>query len=252
MEPKKITRWRASGLHLLVSALVGSVALAVMLLLWYPPPLFTAEGGNELLFILLGVDVIAGPLITLIVYRQGKRGMRFDLAFIGTVQLAALLYGLHIVYVARPAFLVYVVDHFEVAHPADIEPEDLAKASRPEFASFPVTGPKLAAVWPPDDIKARARFTEKAMSGKDLQCFPELWITYDEARERIRGRAWPLARMRAQEPVHAKVVDAWLAGSGRKEEELRFALLRARKAWVSVLLDAKTGEPVKMLISEKL
>src|SRR5688572_11809421 len=64
---RKLTRWQASGLHLLISIAIAAAALAVTLLVWYPRPLFEASGGTGLLYILVGVDVAIGPLITLVV-----------------------------------------------------------------------------------------------------------------------------------------------------------------------------------------
>ena len=41
----------------------------------------------------VGKTTVVGPLLTLIVFRAGKPGMKFDLAVIGLVQVAALAYG---------------------------------------------------------------------------------------------------------------------------------------------------------------
>src|SRR5687768_1945155 len=115
MERKIVTRWRASGLHLLISAAVAGPLLAVVLAVWFPGPLFVASGGSNLILILLAVHLIVGPLITLVVYKQGKRGMKFDLVAIAVLQLAAFAYGVHVVYLARPAFIVFVKDQFQVS-----------------------------------------------------------------------------------------------------------------------------------------
>jgi hypothetical protein len=58
--------------------------------------------------------------------------------------------------------------------------------------------------------------------------------------------------MRRDEPQAAKVVDEYLARSGTKEADVRYLRLRAPRAWLAVLIDAKTAAPVKMLISEKI
>ncbi len=44
---------------------------------------------------------------------------------------------------------------------------------------------------------------------------------------------------------------AWRRPDG-KAEDYRYLLLRARRAWVAVLVDPKTAQPVKMLITEKI
>jgi hypothetical protein len=126
MASRGYSRWQASGIHLLISAAIGAAALFVLLRIWYPPPFFTAEGGSELLFILIAVDVVLGPLITLIIFKSGKPGLRFDLAMIGAIQACALAYGLHVMFVARPVYVVLVLDQFETVRANDLEAADLA------------------------------------------------------------------------------------------------------------------------------
>lgn len=247
-----MTRWQASGLHLLISIAVAVGVLALMLSLWYPGPLFEAAGGNDLLFILVGVDVVVGPLITLVIFRSGKRGLKFDLAVIGALQIGALLYGLHAVYLARPAFIVFVADQFQVASVAQLDPEELAKAKYPEFRQPPLGGPLLAFAVVPTDPRELRQFAILGAAGHDLQEFPRLFVPYAERTAQVLAGSWPLARMRQLEPQSAKVVDAWLAQSGTREADVRYVPLRARRAWIAVLIDARTAQPVKMLIADSM
>jgi hypothetical protein len=249
---KKMTRWRASGLHLLISIAIAVAVLALMLSIWYPGPLFKASGGNDLLFILVAVDVIVGPLITLIVFRSGKRGLKFDLAVIATMQIAALVYGMHAVYLARPAFIVFVGNQFQTVSAVDLDPEELAKARYPEFREPPLTGPLLAFAELPTDPKEIREFAILSLMGHDLQKFPRFFVPYEGRAGEVLASAWPLARMRPVEPQAAKVVDAWLAQSGTKEADVRYLPLRARRAWLAVLVDAKTAQPVKVLLTDEV
>ena len=248
----KVTRWRAAGVHLLLSAAVAAVALALLLFVWYPPPLFVAAGGQELLFLLVGVDVIVGPLITLIVYRAGKRGLGFDLAAIGLVQAAALIYGVGIVYLARPAFIVFAKDRFEVATAVELAPENLAEARFDEFRRPPLFGPALAAADYPADQAEQQRMVKLNALGLDLQHFPKFWVPYGQRAKEILAKADSIERLRKVDPKAARVVDEWLAASGTPEAAVRFVALRAPRAWVAVLLDASSAEPVRMLVYEKL
>jgi hypothetical protein len=144
-----MSRWKAAGIHLLLSAAIAGAVLAFMLTVWYPWPLFEAAGGNELIFILVGVDVTLGPLITLIIFKAGKKGLRFDLTVIALVQLAALAYGIHTLYLARPVYLVYTLDRFELVTAKDLDPKDLAKVPRSEFQPSLLGRPRyVAAVFP--------------------------------------------------------------------------------------------------------
>ncbi len=252
MEKKKVTRWQASGLHLLISIAIAAAVLALMLSLWYPGPLFEAAGGNDLLFILVAVDVVVGPLITLVIFRSGKRGLKFDLAVIGVLQIGALVYGMHAAYLARPVFIVFVVDQFQVASALQLDPEELAKAKYPEFRQAPLGGPLLAFAELPTDRKELSDFMFLGLAGHDLEEFPRLFVPYAERTAEVLAKSWTLARVRQLEPREAKIVDAWLAQSRTREADVRYVRLRARRAWVGVLIDAKTAQPVKMLITEKI
>lgn len=247
-----MTRWRAAGIHLLISAGIAAAVLTLMLLIWYPPPLFRAMGGVGLALILVGVDVVLGPALTLVVFRSGKRGLKFDLAMIGAVQIAALLYGCHVISLARPAFIVFVKDQFQVATVASLDPEQLARARDPRFRSPSWAGPVWAFGEWPKDAARQQQLMFLALSGIDLQQFPEYYAPYEQGRAEILRRAWPLERMRKEEPAVAEVVDAWLKSSGAEETKLRYVPLKGRISWVAVLIDAATAEPVKLLLTERI
>jgi len=252
MATRKVSRWQAAGVHLLISVAIGLGVLTLMLTVWYPWPLFEAMGGSGLLLLLCGVDVVVGPLITLVVFRQGKRGMKFDLAVIAILQASAFLYGSHIVYLARPAFIVFVKDQFEVAIAAEMDPERLAKAKVPAYRSLPHDGPRLVFADFPTDPAERNKVVMAALSGLDMQQFPEYFVPYSERTSEVLAVAKPIERIRREEPETGKIIDAWLAKSGTKESDVRYFPLRAREAWVAVLVDAKTAKIVKMLIAEKI
>ena len=252
MSAKAFSRWQAAGTHLLICVAIASAVIAVMLGVWYPSPLFEAAGGTGMLYILVGVDVILGPLLTLIVFKSGKRGMKFDLAVIGLVQLAALVYGAHVVFLARPAFIVFVKDRFELVIAAEQDPAELALAKHAEFREPGWTGPKLAAADMPTDPRERSKLIDAALAGRDLQNFPRFYVPYADRTKEVLAKAATIARLRVAEPESSKAVDKYLASSGTREDDVRALMLRTRFAWVVVLVDPKTAQPVKMLLGEKI
>ncbi len=251
MSAKAFNRWQAAGTHLLICLAIAVAVVTVMLAVWYPRPLFEAAGGNDLLVILVSVDVVLGPLLTLIVFKSGKRGMKLDLTLIGLVQVAALAYGIYVVALARPAFIVFVKDRFELVTVVELEPGELAAAKHPEFRALPWNGPMLVAADMPTDPGEFQKMVKAALTGLDLQHFPRYFVPYAERTKEVLAKADTIARLRATEPVTAKAVDAYLASSGTREEDVRSLLLRTRFAWVAVLVDAKTARPVKMLLGER-
>jgi hypothetical protein len=246
-----ISRWRAAGIHLLISAGIAAVVLGLMLGVWYGPTLFQAMGGAGLALILVGVDVVLGPALTLVVFRSGKRGLKFDLAAIALFQLAALLYGCHVVALARPAFIVFVKDQFQVATVAELEPQYLAEARYPDYRRAPWSGPELVyGEWPKDHAEQQ-ELMFAGLAGVDLQHFPKYYAPYEQAKDQILAKAQPLSSVRSTEPQAAKVIDEWVARAGVDEQNLRYLRLRGRNAWVAVLVDRFSAQPVKMLLTER-
>ena len=103
---------RAFVIHLGISAaIVGTFALAAWRL-WYPQPFFMHDGGWQVLRVIVPVDVVLGPLLTLIVFDRAKPELRRDLTVIVSLQLAAFAYGAWVMYHWRPAFLVHAAASF--------------------------------------------------------------------------------------------------------------------------------------------
>jgi len=252
MNGKVFSRWQAAGIHLTICLAIAAASLTVILGVWFPGPLFEAAGGLGLLYLLVGVDVSVGPLLTLIVFKSGKPGMKLDLAVIGALQLSALIYGYSVVAQARPAFVVFVLDRFELVIAADLAAEELAQARFPEFRSVPWNGPALAAADLPTDPAERQKLIALAPAGIDAQHFPRYYVPYAQRTRQVLARAVTVAQLRATEPVTAQAVDAWLAASATCEDAVRALLLRTRFAWLVVLVDPQTAQPVKMLVGERI
>ncbi|MEZ5491402.1 MAG: hypothetical protein R3F50_13935 [Gammaproteobacteria bacterium] len=107
-----MNRWEAFTLHFAVSIAVFTGLLGIIMMLWYPGVLFNIDGGWSGLKLVMGVDVILGPLLTLIVFRAGKPGLKFDLGCIAALQIACMAAGVWIVYQSRPIALVFAYDTF--------------------------------------------------------------------------------------------------------------------------------------------
>jgi hypothetical protein len=247
-QPRVFSRWLASGLHLLISAAIALVAIAVMLGVWYPSPFFAADGGSEILFIMIAVDIVIGPLITLVIFKSGKPGLRFDLTVIALLQFSALVYGCHVMFVARPAFIVFVVDQFESVSAVEIDSADLAGGRQPEFRSLPLSGPLLVAVEPPKDEKERAdRIFEAVVGGKDLRHYPKYYVPYSTYKPRVIAKSRPVEKAREHDMELAGVIDKFVSEAGPRASELRYLPLRMRRGWGAALIDAKTGDVVKLI-----
>jgi len=239
-----LNRWKASALHLAISAAIGVSVVALMLALWYPQHYFAAMGGDTLIMLLIGVDVVIGPLITLIIFDPKKKHLRFDLAVIALLQLTALVYGCSVMFKARPVFNVFVVDRFEVIAANAVDEESLQKA-KPPFNTLSLTGPKIASAREPDDPKRMSDIVISAADGGvDLANLPDLFVPYEDVKARAAQKAKPLAELARRQPQDAPVIKSFVSGSGRTEDAIGFLPMKARNVDMAVVVDKKTGDIV--------
>ena len=135
---------KAFSLHLLASLIVATISLAIVFFVWYPAPLYEATGVIKIFLIMLGIDIILGPLLTFIVYKPNKKTLKFDLTVIVLLQLAAFSYGFYHVYDGRPAWIAYNVDRFDLIKNNEIDVRKLTEAL-PEYQQVSNSGPKYVA-----------------------------------------------------------------------------------------------------------
>jgi hypothetical protein len=241
-----MSRYQAAAIHLALSASIVGLALTTVLFLWYPGAWFESMGGKHLLFILAGVDVILGPLLTLIVFRSGKKSLKFDLGVIVLLQLSAFLYGIQVIFAARPAYMVLVVDQFRAVTAVELEPELLQTARYPEFRTLPLDGPRIAgSALPTDPAKRDAVTWMSVTQGIDLHQLPEYWEPY--AGEKALRIAGSMQSLREIDPANGPVIDAAIASRSLNAEQLRFVPLRTRKKEMAVLIDATSGTVVDII-----
>jgi hypothetical protein len=238
-----MSRWKAAGIHLSLSVFIGLVCGALMFGLWYPPPYFKAAGADELVLLLVGVDAMLGPLLTLIIFKAGKRGLKFDLALIAIVQSVALIYGLSIVLRSRPVFLVAAVDRFSLVSASDIDDQDLADA-KPEYRSLSWTGPRIVGANVPRDGSDRLASAISAFAGKDIDRIPKYYVDYAETADGILARAKPLTALKLKDDRERETIAEAVRKTGQPPESIVWVPLAARKANLVMLLDGKSGTPL--------
>ncbi|MFO1494641.1 MAG: TfpX/TfpZ family type IV pilin accessory protein [Lysobacterales bacterium] len=235
-----MTRYRAAAIHLSISAVIGASTLALLYFLWYPAPYFELSGGRDLAQLLVSVDVVLGPLLTLIVFSPGKKTLRMDLSIIAAIQLSALAYGLWVMAQARPVYAVFAIDRLVIVAANQIDAEDLHKA-KPPFDRLSWSGPQFASVEMPTDPQARNEAMDAGLAGKELEHMPQYFQSYAAAAGTALRRAKPLAeRLQASADARA-MIEPWLKTRGLDAAQVHYLPVTGRKGSMTALLDGATG-----------
>ena len=240
-------RLRVAAAYLAVTSAVALLVFLSVRFLWYPGALFGAAGGRELFLLVSGIDLVLGPLIVFILYKPGKKGLKFDLVAVGALQLAALCFGIWVLFESRPAFIVFVKDRFELARANEIADQEAAKARDP-YRHAPLSGPRIVGAVMPSNPDEQFRVMMSAMSGLDLHTFPQHFVPYDDLKGEVMLKALPMARLRALNPGKGEEIDAIVKRHGKSDADLRFLPMRAGLATdLTVILDGVRAEVVEIV-----
>ena len=235
-----MTRWKASAFHFALSFAVLASLFSIILFRWYPPALFGMAKAGPLLSVLAGVDLVLGPLLTLIVYRPGKKGLKFDLVAIAILQVAALAFGLHTIWQSRPAYIVATTDRFHLVFANEIDEASAAKAA-PEYRDAPWLGPRQVAAPLPDDPKARMEAMVEAMTGLEIQFQPSKYRPYPAANGEPMAAAIAVKDALALASAESRTKLQRMAGRHGNSETLALLPLKSTRGSTGVLVDRNNG-----------
>ena len=234
-----MSRWRAFAIHLFISVLIAGSVAAVLFLVWYPPKLLGFAGAEGLLFLMAGIDIVAGPLLTLIIFKPGKRGLKLDLALISIAQAAFLAYGVWTSWQSRPVFIVSVNGTLEVVFANNVLPDELAKAKDPQYSSLPWGRARLVGTKLTEEQEFDAVF--KAMAGRDIAMRQELYAPYESSKRQLLDKAETYEAAIEVEPKLADLLKQYQADW----PTAKIVKVYSKRGMAYMLIDAETAEPVR-------
>jgi hypothetical protein len=194
----------AGGVHLLFSVIVLSCVYILVKRTWFIQPWGQLMDGSSLLLMVIGIDVICGPLLTGLVVHSAKARWKnlLDITVIACIQFAALGYGLWTAWQAKPSWLIFETDRFVVVRLADLQApdsEDVLKKPKPAFAGLQL---KAVSKLSPDDPSFLSSLN-LSLQGIPPAYRPERWVDYsanslDVIKSAQRQPTW-LERIRVGE-----------------------------------------------------
>ncbi len=242
------SRLKAGGIHFVISAFVAILAALVVFGIWYPYPYSEISGGRELFLMVVSVDVIIGPLITLIIYdiKKSARELRRDIFVVAMLQMLALGYGLWTLAIARPVHLVFEIDRFRVVHAVDV-PGELIIESPNAIVILPYSGPTLLGLRAFKGEQEKLEATIAALLGLQLSFRPDLWQSYEVSRADVLRAAKPVAQLKVRFPAFSKQIDAAIGDKVVASEFAQYVPLAGRKEFWTVLVDGRNGDVLGFL-----
>lgn len=232
----KMSRFKAFAIHFGISLIIFSVLLYFILVQWYPEPLFSNDGGWTVIRIIAGVDLVLGPLLTLIVYKAGKPGLKFDLSMIALFQTLALTWGVWTTYNERPAAIIYSVDFFTPVPAYQLKEQGI---DANELKKYGNEWPILIYSDIPKD-KEQEAFITAYKTGKAVYLLKEYYKKFSpEIIDELKNDSMNLEKYVKDKPKLQKLYQHALL-SHSDLNNFSYLALHSRDRWVTAIFDLDT------------
>ena len=221
--------------HLIASLIVATLVLGWIFTVWYPEPLAKATGVTNIVFLMLAIDVIIGPILGLIVYKAHKKSLKFDLMVIVLLQLVALSYGIYSLAEGRPVWMAFNGNRFELIRNNELLDVSVDRRVDNEYYHPSLLGPKYVAVKIAEDsLEREQNMFDEVMGDISLAQRPERYVAITEANGRIIETAEDISDLKNYNSEQAvdSILDSYPNASS-------YLGLKANAIDMTVLLDDK-------------
>ena len=228
-----MSRFKAFAIHFAISFTIFLVLLYFILIQWYPEPLFSTDGGWRAIRIIAGVDLILGPLLTLIVFKAGKPGLIFDLSMIALVQVCALTWGMWTTYNERPAAVIYTLDFFTPVPAYQLAEHGITRKDLKEFGD---EWPVLIYIDIPEENKSQV-LANAMKQGKPLYLFTEYYSKFGKGQAPVlKQNSMDIEKYVEDKPELKKIFQKAVLANPTKNN-ISYLALHSREKWITTIFD---------------
>lgn len=236
---------KAFGVHFCISALFCILSAYLVLVVWFPYPFRDLAGGLHLFWIMMGIDIVCGPLLTAIIYnpKKSQNELVIDVGLVALIQITALGYGLYSISQARPIIYAFEGDRFITVSASEINISNLVKAPQ-GLQNLSWNGPRLVGIRAPKSADEKFQIIMESLQGFPASAHPDWWQSYEKSIPSVQKEMKPLADLRAARPAAGQaLIDQAVRQTGQPLEALFYLPLTSRKKlddWI-VLLNAEAA-----------
>ena len=228
-------------MHFALSLFIALTIVIFVKTQWYPLPLLKATGVMPVFTGIVAVQVVLWPLLSLFVYKENKKSLRFDLSTILILQMAFWLFSLYALAQGRPAWIAYTLERFELVKVNEIIPTDLDSINS-DFKSPAWTGPQFVGTTLSEDAEVRSKhLLEEVLGGISIAQRPEQYVNIEIMKDKMLKEQQSLEELSKYNEISE--VDKALASY---PDAHGFIPLRAQQVDMVVLLD-NSGTPLQIV-----
>jgi hypothetical protein len=238
-------RLQAFGLHLAGSATALTLVLGALWLGWYRWPGWYLASALHVVGIVVMVDLVLGPTLTLIVANPGKRRAELarDITIIVAVQLSALIYGGVTLWEGRPLYYTFSVDRLELVQASDLKTADIAAGRRENAALAPWWYSRPRWIWvplPENREEAQKIAAGTLLGGADVIQMPRYFRPWEQGLPELRKHLQKLDEMPYFSPAEKRALERRITQLGLRADQANTMVMWGGSRRLLAVFDSRT------------
>ena len=232
--------------NLYISQAIILIFLVAAYFFWFPHSFTELGGFYDTALMLIFVDLVLGPLLVFLIYKENKKHLKFDINVLLGIQLIAFLFGAYSLFLKHPAYAVFTVDRFILTNVSNIHPPpSWINQLRQHFFSPPEF---VVAHLPIDSQQQRLLTLDVVINGQpDIDSRPQYFSQFDQHIASIMNKSIQIEQLtldaEAQEKLHI-----FTQKHKDKFDSFAFFPLRGNnKKDVIWVFDRSTAKPIDIL-----
>lgn len=172
-------------------------------------------------------------MLTLIIFKTGKPGLKFDLTMIALVQFLALSWGVWNTYNERPAAIIYTLDYFTPVPAYQLIEQGMTTAKLKEYGdSWPI----LIYIDIPEE-KISDILSEAMRAGIPPYLLTQYYKKFSKEQASVlKENSMNLEKYVADKPKLKSIYEKTLI-TGTAKTNISYLALHAREKWTTVIFD---------------
>ncbi len=242
-------RLKAAFIHLCISSIIVGLFLGLVFLVWYPHPYDQLIGVWYALGIMIAVDIVLGPMLTLVVFNLKKplQELRRDLMIIAIIQLSAFAWGVHVTYSIRPVMNVFALNQFYLFRLKDFSTiEDAAK-------NLPSIFEKPQLVYSALESKNMQKYNNvvraiiEGNADESLFLDPSTYLPLLSHKELVKTKSLSLAEIKSSKQISQETFDRFITAHGKAADTYLYFWIMVAQSRYLLVMDAELNTVIDAL-----
>ncbi|WP_299874341.1 hypothetical protein [uncultured Cocleimonas sp.] len=232
--------------NLYISQAIIFVFLIFAYFSWFPHSFTQLGGFYKTAWMLIFVDLVLGPLLVFLVYKENKKYLKFDINVLLSIQLIAFIFGAYSLFLKHPAYAVFSIDRFVLTNVSNIYP-------RPSWSeqlnSYFFSSPNFVVANLPKEIKEHNDLMlDVVFKGQpDIDSRPKYFTPLNQHAKTVMEKGINIYHLISNNQAEQKLRMFSKKHNGNIDDYAYFPMSGNNKKDVIWAFDRKTAKPVGII-----